>query len=195
MGQARIRSTEIREIKALPTERLLHKDETFEIFEILKLQKKKGYMSKYKNAYTGMMKSISDPQLYGENVRFISAKLNGIEAGFIRINNKSAHFPDSAGIAIWNITDGFTEKEFRGNGILLKLIKFAIKNLKVKMFYIEKQRYLLNMDYYRHLGFTRYVPSTDGVMIWGFLEDMKPLVPHSFSAHKECSFMNQHSQV
>jgi hypothetical protein len=106
-------------------------------------------------------------------VRFIVGKVKGDIAGFIRINDKTHHFRDASNKSIWNVTDGFTDRNYRGMGILRKLIQYGILNLQVKMIYMEKTRLMQFKNYYVELGFTRYIHSTDGFMIWGFLEMMQ----------------------
>jgi CRISPR/Cas system CMR-associated protein Cmr5 small subunit len=184
MGQAKLRTAEINILKSQLIEVSLCKYENFEIVEILDLNQKKSLMTKYKSAYTGQLKRISDMNLYRGTVRFIAAKVNDEIAGFIRINDKSSFFPASIHESIWNITDGFTESHHRGKGVLRTLIQYATKNLSVKMFYMEELRYAQWKNYYVELGFTRYVSSTDGLMIWGVLEEMHPQVPNSRAAHQ-----------
>lgn len=183
MGQAKIRKNAIEQLKVALSDRKLYSNDLLEISEILDLNQKKDWMGKYKNAYSGLLKSVCDPHLYGQNVRFIKASINGESAGFIRINDKSSKFSLTTKNSIWNITDGFVESRFRRMDVMKRLIQFSVEHLGVKMFYMEKQRYLKISSYYTELGFTRFIPSSNGLMIWGLQTDMESLVPNSHLAH------------
>lgn len=173
MGQAKIRKIEIQQLKEQTEELLLFKDDEFEISEILDLNQKKKWMFRFRSQYSGEMKNPSDPQLYTPNVRFIKAKVEGVDAGFIRINDKSYHFVKSFKGEVWNVTDGFVDREFQRKGILRKLIQFAIDELNVKMCFMVKQRYEKHKPYYDSLGFTFSTTSSDGTMSWLFQSEMK----------------------
>ena len=92
MGQAKLRKIEIERLKSPTSDITLFKSDELEISEILDINQKRYWMRVYKNSYTGNIKNLSDPQLYSEDVRFIKAIIDGVDVGFIRINNKSHHF-------------------------------------------------------------------------------------------------------
>jgi len=173
MGQAKLRKIEIERLKSTTSDITLFKNDELEILEILDINQKRYWMRVYKNSYTGNIKNLSDPQLYNEDVRFIKASIDGVDVGFIRINNKSHHFNNQKIPIVWNVTDGYIKLEYRNRGTLRKLIKFSIEKLNVKMCYMEKQRYEIHKSYYQSLNFTFSTTSTDGLMSWLFLEEMR----------------------
>jgi hypothetical protein len=176
MGQAKLRKIEIQQLKEKVEDTLLYTDGLFEICEILDLNQKKKWMIRYKNEYLGGLKNASDLQLYEKTVRFIKAKINGVDVGFIRINDKSHHFSEYYEGNVWSVTDAFVEREFQRRGVLRKLIQYAVNELCVKMCFMEKMRYEKHKSYYESLGFTFATTSTDGAMSWLFQSDMKQYV-------------------
>ena len=186
MGQAKIRKSEIERLKSTISDITLFKSDELDISEILDIHQKRYWMKVYKDSYRGNrhevgdfvitthLKNVSDPQLYGEDVRFVKASIDGVDVGFIRINDKSYGFNNEQIPIVWNVTDGYTKAEYRNRGTLRKLIKFSIAKLNVKMCYMERQRYEVNKSYYESLDFTFSTTSSNGLMSWLFLEEMKP---------------------
>jgi hypothetical protein len=182
MGQAKLRKLNNAQVKEIVFDRLLGSVGNFQIAEVLDQHQKKEWMSRYKSHYSGHLKNVNDPNLYGANVRFIKAIHDGSDAGFVRLNDKTSHFSSFGEDSTWNITDGFTDSRFRGNGVLKRLIQFSVTNLNVKMFYMDKKRYLDNIAYYKDLGFTSFTHSSDGLMVWGLQTELAKHVPNSYLA-------------
>ena len=186
MGQAKIRKGEIERLKSMISDITLFKSDELEISEILDFHQKRYWMRVYKDSYRGNrhevgdsvitthLKNLSDPQLYGKTVRFIKAIIDGVDVGFIRINDKSDFFNnEQTPIVVWNVTDGYIKPEYRNRSTLRKLIEFSIAKLNVKMCYMERQRYDVYKSYYESLNFTFSTTSSNGLMSWLFLEEMK----------------------
>ena len=90
-----------------------------ELTEIHLLAEKRKWQSRFEKAYNRYELRRSD-EIFGERVRFLVAKENGKELGFIRINNKTSFFKDKIEGAVWNAADAYVKPPYRGKGVLKK---------------------------------------------------------------------------
>lgn len=141
-----------------------------QFIELTKLADKQKWMHRFFKAYDGETFQESDA-LYGANVRFIVAIRDGKELGFIRINDKSAHFKEVYDGPVWNLTDAYVKPAYCHQGVLRSMITHAIDTLNVKMLYMQTDRYASHRLYYESLGFSLHWTVKGGQMTWSFVSD------------------------
>ncbi len=137
------------------------------LVEIEKLAEKQKWQRRFYDAYDGELKEWSD-MLFGANVKFYVAVEDGKELGFIRINDKAFCFKGFTDDEVWNLTDAYVKPAYRSKGVLREMIFQAVCALKVKMLFIETERFIACGAYYFGLGFTYYYTVQDGGMVWAF---------------------------
>ena len=138
-----------------------------QLVELTKLADKQKWQRRFLQAYEGETVEES-AALYGKNVRFFIAVRDEKELGFIRINDKSAHFKDVYDGPVWNVTDGYVKQAYRHQGVLREMIVQAVSRLDVKMLYVETDRFERNLGYYRTLGFSLDWTVKGGQFTWAF---------------------------
>ena len=145
-----------------------------ELTEIHLLAEKRKWQNWFEKAYNRYELRRSD-EIFGERVRFLVAKENGKELGFIRINNKTAFFKDKIEGAVWNAADAYVKPPYRGKGVLKKMIEEVIAKHEVKMCCLVPELFSAHSAYYKRLGFIKAVKGQDSGLIWLFHKDIAHL--------------------
>lgn len=152
------------------------------LVEIVKLADKQKWQRRFYDAYDGEMREWSD-KLFGTNVKFYVAVEDGKELGFIRINDKVFNFKGFTDEEVWNLTDAYVKPAYRSKGVLREMIAQAVRDLKVKMLYIQTERFDACRAYYFGLGFTYYYTVQQGGMVWAFQGSFEKVAVASNDAH------------
>lgn len=125
-----------------------------EIKEIKSIKEMQAWMKIFRKGYSGGARKVKNEYLTEKDSRMFVAVENGIEIGYVRINNKSYLGIQYEGV--WSISDGYVMKSFRSNGVFRNLIEYVLENFNVQMINIELERVKKNYDYYSSLGFTNF---------------------------------------
>ena len=150
-----------------------------ELVEIHERSEKEKWQSLFINdpmVKTQYETQIGDGVFDDSIVRFLVAKENDEEIGYIRINNKSKFFEkDNLDYEIWNAADAYVKPEHRSKGILKKMLIDVIANHQVKMTCLDGELFLRNKDYYSKLGFTKITKGKGG-LYWLHHQDISDLI-------------------
>ena len=145
-----------------------------EFYELTNLADKQMWMGRFRQGHKGKLKKKAF--CYGENSRYIVARENGQDLGFVRINDKSYLYDSYTAVKVWNVTDGYVMPQYRNQLVLMRLIKHVIENYDVKMMFITRDRFIANKNYYFSLGFVHYYFVQNNQMCWAFQDEIWPVV-------------------
>jgi GNAT superfamily N-acetyltransferase len=149
---------------------------------IEKLAEKQKWQQRFCDSYRGGLRPVTNA-VFGPTVRFYVAIDDDKELGFMRINDKSAFYKDRPDMEVWSISDAYVKPKYRGNGVLREMIAQAVRDLNVRMFYIETERFKAYRAYYSTLGFTYSYTVDEGSMTWAFLGSFMQAVKASNDAY------------
>ncbi len=126
---------------------------SYEIREVFDLKEKRKWMDFFRKSYTGGLTPFN-PIMFGEYCRFFILVVDGKDAGFIRITNKTDTYEDYYDGEVWCASDAFVKKAYRGQGVLHRLLSYVINYCNVKVARLETERVKAHEKYYYRLGFT-----------------------------------------
>lgn len=140
--------------------------------EIVKLAEKMKWMRRFVQAYSGGALPLNSV-IFGELVKFFAAVVDGKEVGHIRICDYSKSFEGETNDEVWSMSEAYVKPPYRHNGVLQEMISLAVRDHKVKMLYIEPQRFVRFSAYYRALGFSTYRNAADPTMVYAVLDSLR----------------------
>jgi hypothetical protein len=140
--------------------------------QIVKLADKQKWMNRFRQAYSGKVLTLHSA-VFGELSKYFVAVADGKEVGHIRICNYSKSFEGDTNDEVWSMSEAYVKPPYRHDGVLREMITLAVRDHKVKMLYIEPQRFAKFKAYYFALGFTVYCPAQDPFMVYAMLGSLK----------------------
>lgn len=123
-----------------------------EIREIDNIKEKRKWMEYFLKDYSGGVLPLN-PHMFGIMCRYFVGRVDGKDVGFIRITNKTEHFKKYFNGEVWNASDAYVKKPYRGNSILRQMIEYVMTNHKVLSVRMETERLEKSQRYYKSLGF------------------------------------------
>lgn len=123
------------------------------IRELTNVKEKRKWVEYFKKGYSGKVSDAIYPDMFGGLVRFFVASIDGKDAGFIRITNYTNTWNKYYDGEVWNASDAYVKKPYRGKAVLRQLLEYVIDNCNVMSMLIETDRLQCYSYYYRALGF------------------------------------------
>jgi hypothetical protein len=123
-----------------------------EIREIENIKEKRKWMEYFQKDYSGGVIPLN-PHMFGSLCRYFVASVDGKDVGFIRITNKTEHFKKYFNGEVWNASDAYVKRIYRGHSILRQLIEYVMENHQVLSVRMETERLEKSHRYYKSLGF------------------------------------------
>jgi hypothetical protein len=142
------------------------------IREITNIKEKRKWMEYFRKSYSGDVIALNADML-GVYCRFFVASLNGKDAGFIRITNYTNKWRKYYDGDVWNASDAYVKKPYRGNTVLRQLLEYVIENCNVMSMLIETERFMCYDIYYRTLGFNYMWTFGDRVLCMAVTDKLK----------------------
>lgn len=128
-------------------------DSTFEVREITSIKEKRKWMEYFLKDYSGGTTDFH-AMMFGSRCRYFVGVLNGKDAGFIKITDYTDHWSKYYDGQVWNASEAFVKRPYRGQAVLWRLLSHVINHCNVKTVRLELSRLQCFDKYYRLLGFS-----------------------------------------
>ena len=117
-------------------------------------------MERFRKAYkNGLNKN---PNIYNEIATFyVAIDAENNEVGFMRLIDYSSIYKPYTDEVVINLSEAYVKPKYRHQNILKKMIINATDELNLKMIFIDRVTYLVNLHYYLSLGFGFVIPVGD----------------------------------
>ena len=128
--------------------------------KIEQIAEKKKWMERFRKAYkNGLNKN---PNIYNEIATFyVAIDAENNEVGFMRLIDYSSIYKPYTDEVVINLSEAYVKPKYRHQNILKKMIINATDELNLKMIFIDRVTYLVNLHYYLSLGFWFVIPVGD----------------------------------
>ena len=128
--------------------------------KIEQIAEKKKWMERFRKAYkNGLNKN---PDIYNEIATFyVAIDAENNEVGFMRLIDYSSIYKPYTDEVVINLSEAYVKPKYRHQNILKKMIINATDELNLKMIFIDRVTYLVNLHYYLSLGFGFVIPVGD----------------------------------
>jgi hypothetical protein len=143
-----------------------------EIREIQNIKEKRKWMEYFRKDYSGGVKPLH-PNMFGSMCRYFVGRVDGKDVGFIRITNKTEHFKKYFSSEVWNASDAYVKKAYRGNSVLRQMIEYVMTNHQVLSVRMETERLEQSHRYYKSLGFNYAWHFDDGELAIAVTDELK----------------------
>ncbi len=135
-----------------------------QLVEITKKSEKKKWLGRFRAAYDGELIGECSG-CYEGGVRFLVARREGRDLGFLRITDKTALFEDTVSCPVWEASEGYVKPAYRHRGVMREMLGLASERHDVRLLLLEKSRLFPRRDYYDTLGFGVPLLRDDG-LVW-----------------------------
>ena len=128
--------------------------------KIEQIAEKMKWMERFRKAYkNGLNKN---PNIYNEIATFyVAIDAENNEVGFMRLIDYSSIYKPYTDEVVINLSEAYVKPKYRHQNILKKMIINATDELNLKMIFIDRVTYLVNLHYYLSLGFGFVIPVGD----------------------------------
>ena len=128
--------------------------------KIERIAEKKKWMERFRKAYkNGLNKNA---YIYNEIATFyVAIDAENNEVGFMRLFDYSSIYKPYTDEVVINLSEAYVKPKYRHQNILKKMIINATDELNLKMIFIDRVTYLVNLHYYLSLGFGFVIPVGD----------------------------------
>lgn len=126
------------------------------------------------------------PACYAGGVRFLVARQDGRELGFLRITDKTPLFDDLVPCPVWEASEGYVKPAYRQQGVLREMLRIASEHHDVRLLLLERDRFYAKRSYYETLGFSvvfRQGEELFWVLREDFAAELQTAVERSTRAH------------
>jgi hypothetical protein len=131
--------------------------------KIEQIAEKKKWMERFRKAYKNGLNKNAD--IYNEIATFyVAIDTENNEVGFMRLIDYSSVYKPYTDEVVFNLSEAYVKPKYRHQNILKKMIINATDELNLKMIFIDRVTYLVNLHYYLSLGFGFVIPVGDTML-------------------------------
>lgn len=139
--------------------------------ELTKLSEKMKWLERFQKSYSGGQAKTSD-SFFDSHCKFLVAKANGKELGYIRIIDRSSELMKFGAKNTWSVSEAYVKPCYRNQGVFRSMLKIVICEYNTKLIKIETERLAANDHYYRTLGFDHAFTVQNGELAIAYLDEI-----------------------
>ena len=142
-----------------------------ELVPVTRLAEKMKWLDRFQKSYSGGQTKTNN-KFFGNGCKFLVAKSNGKELGYIRIIDRSSELRKFGATDTWSVSEAYVKPAYRNKGVLRKMLKVVISDYNTKLIKIETERFETNYSYYETLGFKKAFAVQNGELAIAYLDEI-----------------------